>query len=87
VYRELGLTLLVAPNEKMHNIKEINLGYEDYPHKYGRLRDLLTYLEHHQDGVMIHSVNLSNPDRIVIAPIHAESVDENDVNEDDKEEV
>jgi hypothetical protein len=37
--------------------------------------------------MMIHSVNLINPDRVVIAPIESESLDENDVNEDDQEEV
>ncbi len=87
VDRELGITLLISPNEKMFHIGEIQLGYEDYPSKYERLRDLLIYLKHQQNGLMIHSVNLSNPDRIVIAPVPAESLDENDVNEDDKEEV
>jgi cell division protein FtsQ len=87
VDRELGLTLSIVPNGKMHNISEIKLGYEDYPRKYGRLRDLLIYLGNQRDGMMIHSVNLINPDRVVIAPIESESLDENDVNEDDQEEV
>ena len=90
--RELGVTLHIVPNEKIYNINEIKLGYEGYPLKYERLRDLLNYLKRRQNGMMIHSVNLTNPDRIVIAPIHTESpdeddVNEDDVNEDDKEEV
>lgn len=85
--RELGITLFIVQDEKMFNISEIQLGYEDYPSKYERLQDLLIYLKHQQNGMMIHSVNLSNPDRIVIAPIHTESLDEDELNEDDKEEV
>ncbi|WP_373501643.1 cell division protein FtsQ/DivIB [Desulfococcus sp.] len=85
--RELGVTLLIVPNEKTYNINEIKLGYEGYPVKYERLQDLLNYLKHRQNGIMIDSVNLTNPDRIVIAPIHTESLDEDDLNEDDKEEV
>lgn len=85
--RELGITLFVIPNEKTYNISEIRLGYEGYPTKYERLQDLLNYLKRQRNGMMIHSVNLTNPDRIVIAPIHAEPQDEDALNEDDKEEV
>lgn len=85
--RELGVTLYFVPNEKVYNINEIKLGYEGYPQKYERFQDLLNYLKRRQNGMMIHSVNLTNPDRIVIAPIDSESLDEDDVNEDDKEEV
>jgi cell division protein FtsQ len=87
VDRELGITIFIVPNEKMFYISEVQLGNEDYPRKYERLRDLLIYLKHQQNGMRLHSVNLSNPDRIVIAPIHTESLDEDDLNEDDKEEV
>ena len=87
VDRELGITLFVEPNEKIFYISEIQLGYEDYPRKYERLRDLLVYLKHQRNEVMIHSVNLNNPNRIVIAPINIESPNKDDLNEDDKEEV
>lgn len=85
--RELGITLFVVPNEKTYNINEIRLGYGEYPIKYNRLQELLSYLKRQQNGMMIHSVNLTNPDRIVIAPVHDESRDEDTSNEDDKEEV
>lgn len=84
--RELGVTLFVVPSENTYNISEIRLGYEDYPIKYERLQELLSHLKRQQNGMMIHSVNLTNPDRIVIAPVHAESQDEDALNE-DKEEV
>ncbi|AOY59546.1 MULTISPECIES: cell division protein FtsQ/DivIB [Desulfococcus] len=87
VDRELGLTLFIDPSEKLLNIKEIYIGYEDYAGKYERLRNLLSYFENQRNGITVHSVNLNDPDRIVIAPEYDESLDEDDVNEDDKEEV
>jgi len=87
VDRELGITLFIEPSKKLLNIKEVYLGYEDYPSKYERLRGLLDYLENQRNGITVQSVNLNDPDRIVIAPDYDESLDEDDVNEDDKEEV
>jgi cell division protein FtsQ len=68
VDREMGLTIYASDT-----IREIKIGYHDYPSKYEMLKDVLFYLE--KDGGLSHlqSIDLNNLNRIVVNPVKIES--------------
>jgi cell division protein FtsQ len=83
VDRELGLALLLAPDERLAGAREIKLGYGDYPAKYERLRTFLRFaLEAgHPAGHpsepkprRLRSIDLNIPDRVVVDPDPPEAI-------------
>ncbi|MGE0084622.1 MAG: cell division protein FtsQ/DivIB [Desulfococcaceae bacterium] len=71
--RETGLTLVTADNFHPVPVKKICLGFSDYPLKYIRLRKLFAYLKENSGMQKIESIDLNNPDRIVVNPGRTES--------------
>jgi len=71
--RETGLTILLSDNFAPVPVKEIRMGFRDYPLKYGQLRKLFAYLKENSGIRRIESVDLNNPDRIVVSPGTTES--------------
>ncbi|HUV50725.1 MAG TPA: FtsQ-type POTRA domain-containing protein [Anaerolineae bacterium] len=68
VDREIGITLYA-----FNGIKAISLGYNNYPGKYERLKNVLFYME---KGLMFSdfdTIDLNNLDRIVVNPVKIES--------------
>ena len=68
VDREIGLTIFTSDH-----IKAVKIGYNDYPNKYARLKDVLSYLRKRRDFSHLESIDLNNLNRIVIHPNRAES--------------
>ncbi|MDM8549917.1 FtsQ-type POTRA domain-containing protein [Desulfobacterales bacterium HSG2] len=71
VDREMGVTLQLAERPgiaglSINRIKAVKLGYNNYPDKYGRLREILFYLGK-QNIVNIDSIDLNNLNRIVVS--------------------
>lgn len=71
VDREMGVTLQLAkcPGIKglsTNRIRAVKLGYNNYPDKYERLREILFYLGK-QNIVNIDSIDLNNLNRIVVS--------------------
>lgn len=64
VDREIGLTLYA-----FDGIKAIKLGYQEYPDKYVRLKNVLFYLKKSQIFSDFDSIDLNNLDRIVVNPV------------------
>lgn len=64
VDREIGLTLFAFDGSRA-----IRLGYQEYPKKYDRLRNLLYYLEHRPEFGEYESIDLINVNRIVVNPV------------------
>lgn len=78
VDREMGLALVISENFHPIPVKEIRLGFRDYLLKYGQLRKLFAYLKENNGIQKIESIDLNNPDRIVVNPGTMESLtDEN----------
>jgi cell division protein FtsQ len=69
VDREMGLTIYA-----FDHIKEIKIGYNDYPSKYAMLKDVLFYLEKEGGFSQLESIDLNNLNRIVVNPVKLESV-------------
>jgi len=67
VDREIGITIYAFDNNKA-----IKLGYEDFPTKYGRLKNVLGYLKSRPHDSDFDSIDLVNLDRIVINPARSE---------------
>jgi cell division protein FtsQ len=63
VDREIGLTIFTSDR-----IKVVKIGYNDYPNKYARLKDVLLYLRKRPDFSHIESIDLNNLNRIVVNP-------------------
>jgi cell division protein FtsQ len=59
--KDIGLTIHL--NNSPGTIK---LGYDDYPSKYKRLQEILHYVENGSRFEKIKSIDLNNPDRIVV---------------------
>jgi cell division protein FtsQ len=59
--KDIGLTIHV--NNSLGTIK---LGYDDYPSKYKRLQEVLCYIENGKHFENVKSIDLNNPDRIVV---------------------
>jgi cell division protein FtsQ len=68
VDREMGLTIYA-----FDRIKEIKIGYNDYPNKYDRLKNILVHLKKRQGFSHLESIDLNNLNRIVIHPTKKES--------------
>ena len=68
VDREIGLTVYA-----FDRIKEIKIGYNDYPNKYDRLKNILAYLKKRQGFSHLESIDLNNLNRIVIQPAKTDS--------------
>lgn len=71
VDREMGITLQLAQRPgiaglSINRIKAVKLGYNNYPDKYGRLKEILFYLGK-QNIVNIDSIDLNNLNRIVVS--------------------
>jgi cell division protein FtsQ len=62
--REIGLTLLLSDDKR-----SICLGYKDYDQKTNRLRRIVNYLRSKSRLNEIHSINLINPDRVILRPV------------------
>ena len=61
VDREIGLTLQTSGD-----IDSILLGYGDYKSKYDKLKKIYSYLKKKQKLAGVDSLNLTNPDRIIL---------------------
>jgi cell division protein FtsQ len=59
--KDIGLTIHV--NSSLGTIK---LGYDNYPSKYKRLQEVLCYIEDGSSLENVKSIDLNNPDRIVV---------------------
>jgi len=61
VDRDIGLTLHVKDQTGA-----IHLGYHDYPSKYKLLEKVLVYFENKNNDSTLRSIDLNNPNRIVV---------------------
>ena len=68
VDREIGITLYA-----FNGIKAIRLGYNNYPDKYERLKNVLFYMEKGDMFLDFDTIDLNNLDRIVVNPVRIES--------------
>ncbi len=64
VDREIGITLYA-----FNGIQAIKLGYNNYPDKYERLKNVLFYIEKGDMFSDFHTIDLNNLDRIVVNPV------------------
>lgn len=64
VDREIGLTLLLSDGDR-----SICLGYKDYHQKINRLRRIVNFLNERSQLNEIQSINLINPDRVILRPV------------------
>jgi len=69
VDREMGLTIYA-----FDHIREIKIGYNNYPDKYAMLKDVLFYLEKNGGFSRLESIDLNNLNRVVVNPAKIESV-------------
>ena len=69
VDREMGLTIYA-----FDHIREIKIGYNNYPDKYAMLKDVLYYLEKNGGVSRLESIDLNNLNRVVVNPAKIESV-------------
>jgi cell division protein FtsQ len=70
VDREMGLTIYASDH-----IREIKIGYDDYPSKYEMLKDVIFYLEKDGGFSQFESIDLNNLNRIVVNPAKIESAE------------
>ena len=68
VDREMGLTIYA-----FDRIKAIKIGYNNYPNKYAKLKNILLYLKKRRGFSHIESIDLNNLNRIVVNPMKRES--------------
>jgi len=61
VDKDIGLTIYAD-----NRLGALKLGYGDYTHKYRRLEEVLSYLEKKEKISAMKSIDLNNPDRIVV---------------------
>ncbi len=61
VDKDIGLTVYAA-----NRLGALKLGYGDYSDKYKRLEEVLSYLEQKEQISAMKSIDLNNPDRIVV---------------------
>ena len=59
--KDIGLTIRVN-----NGIGSIKLGYDDYANKYKRLQEVLFYFRKGKNFEKVQSIDLNNPDRIVV---------------------
>lgn len=63
VDRELGLSLLSGGQ-----IREVKLGFENYPQKLGKLEEVVKYITQNDNLIIIETIDLVNINRVVIKP-------------------
>ena len=68
VDREIGLTIFT-----FDRIKAVKIGYNNYPSKYARLKDVLLYLRKRHGFSHLESIDLNNLNRIVVNPTKVET--------------
>lgn len=68
VDREMGLTIYA-----FERIKVIKIGYNDYPNKYARLKNILAHLKKRRGFSHLKSIDLNNLNRIVVNPTKRKS--------------
>ncbi len=68
VDREMGLSIYA-----FDHIREIKIGYHNYPDKYAMLKDVLFYLQKNGEFSRLESIDLNNLNRIVVNPAKIES--------------
>jgi cell division protein FtsQ len=68
VDREMGLSIYA-----FDHIREIKIGYNNYPDKYAMLKDVLFYLEKNGGFSHLESIDLNNLNSIVVNPVKIES--------------
>ena len=68
VDREMGLTIYA-----FDRIKAIKIGYNNYPNKYDRLKNILVHLKKRRGFSHLESIDLNNLNRIVVHPTKMES--------------
>jgi len=59
--KDIGLTIHVN-----NSLRAIKLGYDNYSNKYKRLQEVLCYIENGTRFENVKSIDLNNPDRIVL---------------------
>ncbi|MGB5984170.1 MAG: FtsQ-type POTRA domain-containing protein [Desulfobacterales bacterium] len=64
VDREMGLSVEAFGQRRM-----IHIGFEDYPAKYQRLRQVINYINQASDFPDFRWIDLNNVDRIVVHPV------------------
>jgi len=64
VDREIGITLLA-----FKQMKTIVLGYDNYPHKFNMLKDILSHDKHRRSFPDFDRIDLNNVNRIVVNPV------------------
>lgn len=74
VDREMGITLVIAPENEEVEVSRIRLGYHNYPAKFFHLQQLFRYLDNEEHHLKIHSIDLNNLDRIVVSPKETDSL-------------
>lgn len=61
VDKDIGLTIYAKSG-----LGTLKLGYNDYHDKYKRLKEVLFFLKNNQNIPILNSIDLNNPDRIVV---------------------
>jgi cell division protein FtsQ len=61
VDKDIGLTIYANGS-----LGALKLGYDDYPSKYKRLQEVLFYLKKNQNIPILNSIDMNNPNRIVV---------------------
>ena len=64
VDKEIGLTIYVVDGGAA-----IRLGYGNYPNKYRRLKQVLSYLGKKDEFKPLHAIDLNNVNRIILYPV------------------
>ncbi len=68
VDREIGLTIYA-----FDRIKAIKIGYDNYPDKYAKLKNVLLFLKKRNGLSHLDSIDINNLNRIVVNPARIES--------------
>ncbi len=74
VDREMGIGLHAVWETGDIRVQEIKLGFDQYSIKYERLEAILNHLKKDRNYLNIESIDLNNPDRVVVNPIRTESL-------------
>lgn len=61
VDRDIGLTIHVN-----NSLNVVKLGYDNYPDKYRRLKEVIYYFRKNGQSRKFRSIDMNNPDRIVV---------------------
>lgn len=69
----LGLTLFVADDRQPEGYRTVTLGFDDFDAKYATLQRIDTYLKNNHRYLGFRSIDLNNPNRIVVNPVSADT--------------